>query len=302
MGYQAGPLLRPQNEPAATAAPGSGTWAVVRLMRAENCVLAGLATVVGAGTAAASTSGSSTLSLAASVAAVMLVLAFGNVLNDVADQEGDRLGKPRRPLPAGLVSQHQASCLAAALLAGALGVTLVLAPRQLPLVAAMAAVAALYTPFLKRVPLLGNAVFALQCGATVVFGARSAGGVEHVTVAAALLVTVGILCIEVAKTVEDHAADGQVGIRTVAHLVTPARHRRLVGAFAAAYVVVWAVLWASARHPLVFALAAAPVVPLLVFAATPAGPDSDSPASRVPRFIVASKCLWPLALVALTGL
>ena len=41
---------------------------------------------------------------------------------------------------------------------------------------ASAAVAALYTPFLKRVPLVGNAVFAAQCGATVVFGAQAADG------------------------------------------------------------------------------------------------------------------------------
>ncbi len=225
----------------------------------------------------------------------MLVLAFGNVVNDIADQDADRLGKARRPLPSGRVTTAQAWWLAGALLAGAIAVTLATVPDQLPLVAAMCVVAAVYTPVLKRVPLLGNAVFAGQCGATLVFGALTVGGVERATIAAALLVAVGILCVEVAKTVEDHVADGLVGIRTVAHLVAPDHHRRLVGGFAAIYVVAWVVLGASARSPLVFSLAAIPIIPLLAFAASARG-------AAVPRYIVASKCLWPLALVALTGL
>jgi len=300
MGYQAAPLRL--DEPAAPTAPGSATWAVLRLVRAENCVMAGVATLVGAGTAtsAGPGTGPATTALAGAVAAVMLVLAFGNVVNDLADQDADRLGKAGRPLPSGRVSTRQASWLAAALLAGALGITLVTTPGQLLVVAVMAGVAVLYTLFLKRVPLLGNAVVAAQCGATLVFGAQTAGGAGRLTVAAALLVTVGILGVEVAKTVEDDGADRAVGIRTVAHLVTAARQPWLVGGFAAAYVAVWAGLWPSARSPLLFALAAAPVIPLLAFALLPSGPRP--PSARVARFVVASKCLWPLALVALTGL
>ena len=216
---------------------------------------------------------------------LMLVLAFGNVVNDIVDQDADRMGKAGRPLPSGRVSTPQASRLAAALLAGALGITLVTTPGQLLFVAVMAGVAALYTVFLKRVPLLGNAVFAGQCGATLVFGAQAAGGVSRLTVAAALLVAVGILCVEVAKTVEDDGADRAVGIRTVAHLVAAVHQPRLVGGFAAAYVAVWAALWPTARSPLLFALAAAPAIPLLAFAvlpAVPAPPRPGSPASSWP--------------------
>ena len=305
MGYQAAP--RRLDEPAAPDAPdapGSATWAVLRLVRAENCVMAGVATLVGAGTATnAGATGfrpSDPMSLAGAVAAVMLVLAFGNVVNDLADQDADRLGKAGRPLPSGRVSTSQAGTLAATLLVGALGITLVTTPGQLLFVAVMAGVAVLYTVFLKRIPLLGNAVVAAQCGATLVFGAQAAGSASRLTVAAALLVTMGILGVEVAKTVEDDGADRAVGIRTVAHLVAAAHQPWLVGGFAGAYVAVWAGLWPSARSPLVFALAAAPVIPLLAFALFPSGPRP--PSARVARFVVASKCLWPLTLVALTGL
>ncbi|MEA2971575.1 MAG: geranylgeranylglycerol-phosphate geranylgeranyltransferase [Actinomycetota bacterium] len=303
MGYQPAPLRLDQ--PAAASLPGRATRAVLRLVRAENCVMAGVATLVGAGTATGAGagvagSGSASAALAGAVAAVMLVLAFGNVVNDLADQDADRLGKAGRPLPSGRVSTAQAGRLAAALLAGALAITLVTNPGQLLVVAVMAGVAALYTVFLKRVPLVGNAVFAGQCGATLVFGAQTAGGASRLTMAAALLVTVGILCVEVAKTVEDDRADRAVGIRTVAHLVAAVHQPWLVGGFAAAYVAVWAGLWPSARSPLLFALAAAPVIPLLAFAVLPPGPRP--PSARVARFVVASKCLWPLALVALTGL
>jgi 4-hydroxybenzoate polyprenyltransferase len=164
----------------------------------------------------------------------------------------------------------------------------------------MAAVAALYTPFLKRVPLLGNAVFAGQCGATIVFGAQAAGGVRSTTVGAALLVAAGILCVEVATTVEDDMADRAAGTRTVAHLVAVARQPRLVGGFTAAYLGVGGGLWSTAHHPALFALAAAPALPLLAFALLPG--DSRPPSDRVARYVVASKCLWPLTLVALTGL
>ena len=186
MGYQAAPLRL--DEPADPTAPGRATWAVLRLVRAENCVLAGVATLVGAGTATsaattagAGVSGPDPMALAGAVAAVMLVLAFGNVVNDLADQDADRLGKAGRPLPSGRVSTPQARTLAAALLAGALGITLVTTPGQLVVVAVMAGVAALYTVFLKRVPLLGNAVVAGQCGATLVFGAQAAGGAGRLT-------------------------------------------------------------------------------------------------------------------------
>ncbi|MEA2686359.1 MAG: geranylgeranylglycerol-phosphate geranylgeranyltransferase [Actinomycetota bacterium] len=296
--HAADPVLRPEPGP-----NRNRIGAFLRLMRAENCVMAGCATLVGAGTATATAGSDPTgTSLTASVAAVMLVLAFGNVVNDVSDQEADGLGKSGRPLPSGQVSVAQAASLAAILLVGALAVTALAAPRQLPFVAAMCVVAALYSPHLKRTPLLGNAVFAAQCGATLVFGAHAAGGVGRATMAAAVLVAVGILSVEVAKTVEDHDADRRVGTRTIAHLVAVVHHRRLVGGFAAAYLVGWWVLWLTARDPLLFSLAAAPVVPLLAFALLDPGPSGEPPAARVPRFIVASKCLWPLALVAVTGL
>ncbi len=300
MEHRPGPLLEVGSEPRPASSSASVTWALLRLVRAENCVMAGVATLVGAGTAGPA--GPSWPSLAGPVTAVMLVLAFGNVVNDLADQESDRVGKGRRPLPAGRVTTAQAGWLAAVLLAGAGAVTLVTARDQLPLVAAMCMVAALYTPFLKRVPLLGNAVFAGQCGATLIFGAQAAGGARASTVAAALLVATGILSVEVAKTVEDDLADRAVGTRTVAHLVATGHQPRLVGGFGAVYALVWAVLLTVAHSPLLFTLAAAPVVPLLAFALLPPGPGGPPAPARVARFIVASKCLWPLALVALTGL
>jgi len=269
-------------------------------MRAENCVMAGVATLVGAGTATAAGPGRGATTLAGSVVAVMLVLAFGNVVNDIADQEADRMGKGGRPLPSGRISTSQAWCVAAALLAGAMAVTLVTPHRQLLFVSGMAAVAALYSPLLKQVPLLGNAVVAGQCGATLVFGAQAAGAVQGTTIGAACLVAVGILCVEVAKTVEDRGADRRAGTRTIAHLVAPTRHRHLVGGLAASYLSVWCILLAGARSPIVVSLAGAPIFPLLAFAVLP--PGTEDPSARIPRFIVASKCLWPLALVALTGL
>ena len=298
MEQPAAPLLGLRNAPAPDPAGGSTTWAVLRLVRAENCVMAGVATLLGAGTSG--TAGTAAVKVAGSMAAVMLVLAFGNVVNDVADQDSDRLGKAHRPLPSGRVSTSQASGLAVALLVAAIAITAVTAPHQLAWVVAMAAVAALYSPFLKRVPLLGNAVFAGQCGATLIFGARAAGDVHPPTVAAGILVAVGILCVEVAKTVEDDDADRAVGTRTAAHLVAVIHQPRLVGGFAAAYVAVWALIWPTAHSPVLFALAAAPALPLLAFAALP--PGRRPPSARVARFVVASKCLWPLALLALAGL
>jgi geranylgeranylglycerol-phosphate geranylgeranyltransferase len=307
MEQPAEPVLLP--DPPSTAAPGVAERglrgvAFLRLVRAENCVMAGLATLVGAGTATAPAPAldptGAGWAVAGSAVTVMLVVAFGNVLNDLADEAADTVGKSRRPLPSGRVSRSQASGLAWVLLVGAVAVTLLTPHRQLLFVAAMGAVAALYSPFLKRVPLLGNLTVAGQCGATLLFGAGAAGAVSRATVGAALLVAVGMLCVEVAKTVEDHDADRRVGTRTVAHLVGAVHQPGLVGALAASYLVVWAVLWPAAHRPMLFALAAAPIIPLLAFAVLPAG---ASPATaRVPRYLAASKWLWPLALVALTGL
>ncbi len=118
--------------------------------------------------------------VAAAMAAAFLVLAFGNVVNDIADRDIDRHAHPDRPLATGRVTVGLAAAWAAVLgnaglafaaLAGGLVLFLFALANALLLLA--------YNIVLKGTPLAGNLVVAWLVASAFPFGALAAQAWSH---------------------------------------------------------------------------------------------------------------------------
>ncbi|HUR62745.1 MAG TPA: UbiA family prenyltransferase [Candidatus Thermoplasmatota archaeon] len=163
--------------------------------------------------------------LAAPLAAFLLS-AWGNIRNDLADVEVDRVAHPHRPLPTGRIRTGHAKALAGVLLAAALVAAYVAAGVPTLVFAAMNALfLVLYEWRLKAEGLPGNLVIALLVASTFLFGAVATNtdplgwGMAVLLAAMALLAN---MAREVIKDTED--MEGDRGHRTTFPMAIGAGH------------------------------------------------------------------------------
>jgi geranylgeranylglycerol-phosphate geranylgeranyltransferase len=268
----------------------SKLWALGRLVRFENC-LGAAACVLIAG------SRGPWRGLTPAMLGCACVLALGNAVNDVVDVEVDRLGKPKRPLASGAISMESARAVIA-LLAVLVAALLFVSPATVGAVLVLEACLAIaYSTALRDTALVGTAMFSLQVGSTVLVGGlASEMGDQHLT--GFVILTTGLLLLEVVKSVEDYVCDLVGGRRTVAHLVDSDRHDLLIGLAGALYLltVITAAVWLGTEQSS-FVLLAIPSLPLIAIAMLK---GRTSPLLRPLVFI--SKGLWLLGLLGLWGL
>lgn len=178
------------------------------IVRPLNCALFFVGTFVGGilavGSAAFLWPGN--LSLLLSSLAATAVGASGNVINDVYDVEIDRVNRPRRPLPLGLLSTRQALSLWATLAIGGMALAALVSVQHALIAAGSVALLVAYSARAKSIAVVGNAVVSTVVAVALLFGAMSVGsGVPAVPAAIfAFLTTFGR---EVIKDIEDWAGD-----------------------------------------------------------------------------------------------
>jgi geranylgeranylglycerol-phosphate geranylgeranyltransferase len=188
------------------------------LTRLENCVAAGVATVLGGYLAGGGQAAGSSRVFRAALTVAGIVAAT-NVLNDAVDVEVDRLAKPFRAIPSGRVSQDAARRMAWWLGAISILIAATLGAGPAAVAAAFLGLSVAYCHRLKSTVLVGNAVVAFLTASTLVYGAWVAGpggrGVGHALLAAIVILPF-IVAFEVLKCVEDRDTDAAGGLRTVA--------------------------------------------------------------------------------------
>lgn len=208
--------------------------AYLQLARVHNVVPSVLLALVGASAAARSVP-AALLSPAvwASAAASAGVAVASMSVNDYFDRAVDRVNRPDKPIPSGRVPPDGAVLLAACVYIGVLAMACLLDPLALRAVIAFSATATmLYTPFLKRVPVVKNltvaAVIALApiAGALAVSGgaaggALTAAGAEAVRRLApcAAFTFFGVVYREILMDANDLEGDLAEGVTTVPGLV-----------------------------------------------------------------------------------
>ncbi|SFM79897.1 geranylgeranylglycerol-phosphate geranylgeranyltransferase [Methanolobus profundi] len=200
----------------------------LKLMRSGNCLMAGIAAVVGVFIAynivASNTSLlSSDLIVFPALDAlkvfmvVFFVTGAGNAINDYFDIDIDRINKPERPIPSGKIGLRTALYFSLALF----GIGTILAASINLICGAIALVNSLlliyYASTLKRTALLGNIAVGYLTGSTFLFGGAvffDNGGINGVFVLF-LLATLATIAREIVKDIEDIEGDREDGAHTL---------------------------------------------------------------------------------------
>ena len=293
-------------------APSSGSrfLGLLALLRPLNGLMAGAAVLVGALVAAGS---GARMALPASAgarvewapAALGALAAFGisgaaNALNDAVDARSDRTNAPWRPIPRGDATKRAAVLLAVVLYAAGIAIAWPLGPAAVALAAAWVALTALYSFFMKGVPIIGNAAVALVAGSPLLLG----GLTQEVACGPVLLVLFGLAALlhfarELYKDAGDVAGDREQGVSTLAVVSGPgaavALGRSLLMTSMLAAVVPLVAGLLNARY-LVFL---APIEALLGWLLYVSRPGTREPAERVARRVSSGlKVVMALGLAA----
>jgi geranylgeranylglycerol-phosphate geranylgeranyltransferase len=194
------------------AFPHGHVRAAFQLVRLGNTIVSFVGTIVG-GVAARGAG----IQLPASLWILLVLAAFstafvtagGNVVNDILDQESDRVNHPDRPLVTGAISPAVARWTAAALLVGSVAVAIpVMLVRPLVGVFLAAALTALlsYEFRFKSAGFGGNLLVAFLTGLVFLYGGAAAG-MPVAVLPFGFMAFFATLSREVIKDMEDLAGD-----------------------------------------------------------------------------------------------
>jgi geranylgeranylglycerol-phosphate geranylgeranyltransferase len=161
--------------------------------------------------------------IAAAALTGALVAAGANAINDYFDVEIDKINKPDRPIPSGVLNRKEA--LAAWIVLSVAGISVNLALNSAALAIAVSAVIALYfySAVLKRTVILGNLVVGLMTGMAFIYGGVVVGKFERAVMPALFAFLINVAR-EVVKDLEDIEGDrsGNAMTLPVRHGVKPA--------------------------------------------------------------------------------
>ena len=192
---------------------------MLELARPLNCLLTGVAVLIGAVVALHRLDMPGEVALLA-FAAAALVAAAGNAINDYFDRKIDRINRPWRPIPSGRVKIGEALAFAQILFVLGILLALFLNPYCFLLAALNSLVLASYSWRLKREGLVGNLSIGYLVGSTFLFGGLAAGiPGESPFIPKELLVLVFMAGLstmgrELIKDIEDMRGDQRLGFRS----------------------------------------------------------------------------------------
>lgn len=209
--------------------PSSSLVAYGRLIRPVNCVMMGMAVIVGQ---VAIAGGLPSLYQAVSGFLVSFFLAASAmVVNDVVDRQIDAVNEPSRPIPSGVVSPGSARAFGAMLAILGILSSVFLSPYAVVIAVATFFISLAYNLYGKKLGLPGNLMVAFCIAVPFLFGGIAVSATIDVNVAVffllAFLASVGR---EITKGIADIEGDSLKGVRTIA-IVNGTRVAALAAAF-----------------------------------------------------------------------
>jgi geranylgeranylglycerol-phosphate geranylgeranyltransferase len=192
----------------------SHVGAYVSLIRVPNCLMIGLAVLVGEAIGIGNLP-----SLREAVFGFLtasLLLAGTMVLNDIQDVQIDRLNSPDRPIPSGKVGIREAYVYSMVLSALAIVSSAILGTLTLLTALVALALMAYYNTRGKKTGLLGNAVVSFNVALPFFFGGLAVNSLRPLLFIFFLLAFLANMAREVAKGMTDVAGDSTKGVKTVA--------------------------------------------------------------------------------------
>jgi geranylgeranylglycerol-phosphate geranylgeranyltransferase len=146
---------------------------------------------------------------------VLLITVSTNAWNDYIDIEIDRINKPKRPLPSGMISPRGALIFSVAGSAVSLIIAAFINQPAFLIALGSNILLYLYSWKLKCTVLLGNATVAAIVGLCFIFGGVAAGDTKP-TLMLAATVFVALMGREILKTMADYRGDLHQQCRTIA--------------------------------------------------------------------------------------
>ncbi len=143
-----------------------------------------------------------------------LVTSGANAINDYFDIEIDRINRPRRPLPAGLLSPSAARMVAFSLFALALALAAFLGPQSLLIVGVSVPLVYAYSAVFKTTAVWGNLIVGLISGLAFIFGGTVAGNLKQAWMPFLFAFVIN-WAREIIKDIEDMPGDRQARAQTL---------------------------------------------------------------------------------------
>jgi geranylgeranylglycerol-phosphate geranylgeranyltransferase len=145
--------------------------------------------------------------------AASLVMASGNIINDIHDIEIDKINKPLRPLPSGKITIKEAYGLYLVFIIVSVVLSLLVNQAVLIIVLISILLLFLYSKYLKRILLIGNITVAFLTGLVFIFGGVVIENPSAAIVPAVFAFLINLIR-EIVKDMEDVEGDKKAGVIT----------------------------------------------------------------------------------------
>lgn len=143
----------------------------------------------------------------------VLVAASGNVINDYFDFEVDKINRPNRPIPLGLISRREALTFSILLSIAAIIISYLLSSEALIIVVSTLMLLYFYSRSFKSIPIIGNATVALCSALAFLYGGSVVGNI-YVAIIPAIFAFLISLIREILKDIEDLDGDKLNNVKT----------------------------------------------------------------------------------------
>jgi geranylgeranylglycerol-phosphate geranylgeranyltransferase len=142
-----------------------------------------------------------------------LVMASGNIINDIYDIGIDRVNKPSRPLPSGKISVKKAYIFYFGFIAVSVFISSLLNEKAIAIVLVSILLLFFYSKYLKRIPLVGNITVAFLTGLVFIFGGVVVENPVAAIVPAVFAFLINLIR-EIVKDMEDVEGDSKAAVVT----------------------------------------------------------------------------------------
>lgn len=231
-------------------------------MRVTNALIAGATVILGAFLTRAFIG----IHVYIAALSVIVLTIGGNLINDYFDVATDEINRPGRLIPSGKLTKKQALMISIFLFISGNTLLAFVGWNLLKLGMASTTLLIIYTPFLKKRPLIGNVTVALLLAMTTIVGALASFAFLNLknAILPSLLIFLLNLPREILKDGEDLIGDRKAGLRTFPVVFGIRRTRNLV--VFTLWILIAGILSASFVYGKLFASCAIPgiALPLLI--------------------------------------
>jgi len=145
--------------------------------------------------------------------AASLVMASGNVINDIYDIGIDKINKPLRPLPSGNITIKEAYALYFIFIVTSIFISALVNEKALAIVLISILLLFIYSKYLKRISLVGNVTVAFLTGLVFIFGGVVVENPSAAIIPAMFAFLINLIR-EIVKDMEDVEGDTKAGVVT----------------------------------------------------------------------------------------